>query len=212
MKFYQLKTDKPKWFFDPATNRQLKVLRFFGVDTPPSINKGVASGKITTLFQSKENKDLWEKYVYHTGDDFGESADLADFNIDELRAVVVPEDWRAQDRVSDTISAMLREGSPFDDPVPPVQFEGSKFVFTGKFTSGQRTECQDAVKSLGGVAQSSVSGSTDYLIIGGEGSAHWSQGSHGAKIEKAMILRMESGKPFIISESDWLAAIQSHGE
>ena len=98
--------------------------------------------------------------------------------------------------------------APFDDPVPDIRFAGTSFAFTGKFASGTRTECQEAVTALGAVAQNDVNRSTDYLIIGNEGSENWTQGSHGRKIEKAMILRMETGKPAILAEDDWLAAVQ----
>ena len=107
---------------------------------------------------------------------------------------------------------MLKEGSPFDDPVPEIRFAGASFVFTGKFASGTRIECQEAVEALGAAAQNSVNRSTDYLTIGNESSENWRQGSYGRKIEKAMIFRMETSKPAILAESDWLAAIQSECE
>lgn len=107
---------------------------------------------------------------------------------------------------------MLEEGSPFDDPAPEVRFAGASFVFTGKFASGTRIECQEAVEALGGVAQNGVTSNTDYLTIGNEGSENWRQGSYGRKIEKAMIFRMETGKPVILAESDWLAAVQREHE
>ena len=215
LKFAQ-RLDKPKWFYDPPTNRQIKVLKFFHAYEPP--NKGVASGVITRLFLDEKNKKLWEKYVYHTGDEFQNNAELMPFDLEELRAVVVPDDWmpkrtshvpsKRQERLRELIAEILREGSPFDDPVPNISFVGASFAFTGKFTSGTRAECQEAVTVLGAVAQNDVNRSTDYLTIGNEGSEDWAQGSHGRKIEKAMILRMETRKPAILAEDDWLAAMQ----
>ena len=213
---FDKKLDKPEWFYDPPTNRQMKVVKFFHANIPP--NKGVASGIITHLFLDEENKKLWEKYVYHTGDEFQDNAELMPFDLEELRAVVVPDNWRPkrisnvpskrQERLRELIAEILREGSPFDDPVPEISFAGASFAFTGKFTSGTRAECQEAVTALGAVAQNDVNQSTDYLTIGNEGSKDWAQGSHGRKIEKAMILRMETGRPVILAEDDWLAAVQ----
>ena len=218
MRIYELKLDKPRWFFDPPTNRQIKVLLFFGVEVTPNIKKGRASGIITRLFRDEENKKLWEKYVYHTGDESQETSDLQPYDLTELRAVVVPDDWKPkrsagtpskrQERLREMIAEMLREGSPFDDPVPDIEFSGTAFAFTGKFSSGTRNECREAVAQLGAEGQSSVNWSTAYLVIGHEGSENWAQRSHGRKIEKAMILRMETGKPAILSEADWLAAVQ----
>ena len=220
------KLDKPKWFYDPPTNRQIKLLRFLGSSIPCD-SKGIASGLIFRLYKDQQNEEkfnLWEKYLFHTGDKFN-SPDLMPFDVEELRKVVVPDDWKPEQstlyrvvpskrwkRLQEQVMEMLKEGSPFDDPVPEIRFACASFVFTGKFASGTRTECQEAVEALGGVAQNSVTGNTDYLTIGNEGSENWHQGSHGRKIEKALILRMETGKPAILAEGDWLAAIQSECE
>ena len=219
MRIYELKLNKPAWFYDPPTNRQLKVLKFFGVDIPVELNKGTASGISTRLFSVEENKELWEKYVYHTGDESQDSPDVISCDLEELRAVIIPDDWRPtrapgissdrKARLREMIAEMMKEGSPFDDPVPDIGFGGTSFVFTGKFSSGTRSECQEAVQNFGAIGQKGVNGSTDYLIIGNEGSDNWAAGSHGRKIESAMILRMKTGKPAIISESDWLVAIQT---
>ena len=207
------KLNKPKWFYDPPTNRQIKLLRFLGSSIPCDC-KGIASGLIFRLYKDQRNEEkfnLWEKYLFHTRDKF-DSPDLVPFDIEELRKVVVPNDRKPKRALQNLVMEMLKEGSPFDDPVPEIRFAGASFVFTGKFASGTRIECQEAVEALGAAAQNSVTSSTDYLTIGNEGSENWHQGSHGRKIEKALILRMETGKPAILAESDWLAAIQSECE
>ena len=205
----QKKLDKPKWFYDPPTNRQIKLLRFLGSSIPCDC-KGIASGLIFRLYKGQRNEEkfhLWEKYLFHTGDKFN-SPNLMPFDIEELRKVVVPDDWKPERALQKLVMEMLQEGSPFDDPVPEIRFAGASFAFTGKFASGTRIECQESVEALGAVAQNSVTSSTDYLTIGNEGSENWRQGSYGRKIEKSMIFRMETGKPAILAESDWLAAVQ----
>ena len=208
--------DKPAWFYDPPTNRQIRVLQFFRVDVPR--HSGAASGTIAGLFRDEENRKLWEKYVYHAGDETQDGPGLMPFDREELRAVVIPDDWNPKhtagvpgerrERLRTLMMDILKEGSPFDDPVPAIRFAGASFVFTGTFASGTRTECQEAVEALGAVARNGVNRSTDYLTIGNERSEHWHQGSYGHKIEQAMIFRMETGKPAILAESDWLAAVQ----
>jgi len=216
MRIYQLKLNKPAFFYDPPTNRQIKVLKVFGVKVFAGINKGIASGICGRIFSDKKNKELWEKYIYHTGDESQDSPNIVAFDLEKLRAVVVPDDWKPatgipsgrQARQLEMIADMMREGTPFDDPVPALGFNGASFAFTGKFSSGTRSECQEAVQSFGAIAQKGVSRNTDYLIIGGEGSENWAEGSHGRKIEKAMMLRMDNRKPAIVSEADWLEAMQ----
>ena len=223
MRIYKLKVerpiDKPPWHFDPPTNRQLKVLSFFDIQVADGLLKGKASGIIGTIFREKGNRELWEKYLYSTGDESDESPDLVAFSLESLKEVVVPDDWAPKrrssgpsdktNRMRDMVVEILREGSPFDDPVPNVEFTGKHFAFTGKFSSGSRKDCQDSVKELGSIAQAGINSATDYLVIGAEGSSNWAEGSHGRKIEKALVQRMERGKPSILSEADWINAIQS---
>jgi NAD-dependent DNA ligase len=218
MRFYTIKLDRPSWVNDPATHRQLKLLSFFRQPVRPSLTKGTASGMIARLFKDEENKILWEKYVYLTGDEGRETSELSPFDWNELRALIIPESWRParsegissgrKERLRGLIAEALRDGTPFDDPVPEIQIGRRYFAFTGIFSSGTRPECLAAVDNLSGIGQNGVTGSTDYLVIGNEASDRWAEGSHGRKIEKAMILRMETGKPAIISEADWTAALQ----
>jgi DNA ligase (NAD+) len=44
--------------------------------------------------------------------------------------------------------------------------EGLTFVFTGSLSNYPRSEAQDLVERYGGAATSSVSGNTDYLVVG----------------------------------------------
>ena len=76
MKIYHLKLEKPHWFYDPATNRQLKVIKFFKGSAPQDVCKGVASGIIGRIFSNPNNKELWEKYLYVTGDELGDTQEL----------------------------------------------------------------------------------------------------------------------------------------
>jgi len=221
MKIYHLKLEKPQWFYDPATNRQLKVIKFFDGDAPQGIRKGVASGVIGRIFSNPENKVLWEKYLYVTGDELGDTSELEPYDLEELKNTVVPEDWNPKkysqsgidaakrERLQKIISDELKEGSPFDDPVPEIDFKKKSFCFTGVFSSATRVECLEETEKVGAVPHKSMKNSTDYLVVGLDDSKGWVHGKYGRKIEKAMMLRMELGRPVILSESDWLKVIQN---
>lgn len=213
MKTYELKQFVPSWHFDPATGRQLKVLRFFGLPIEPPPTKGVASGLLGRLFSDTANKHLWAAYVYTTGDEESTSIELCPHDRETLASVVIPENWhpkrgptreRADGKVlEELISGLLKEGSPFDDPLPKLSIRGKSFCFTGAFEYGSRSECRQAVVSHGGSFTEGVTSKTDVLVIGSDASPAWSHGNFGNKIEAAMVCRMQRGKPAIIPEAYW---------
>ena len=94
-----------------------------------------------------------------------------------------------------------------DDPPPEVLFEDRKFCLTGKFSYGRRGQCEDEIRTRGGMCQQSPTKATDYLIIGSYAEGTWIQSAYGRKIEKAVALRA-SGLPIrIISETHWHASM-----
>ena len=213
MKIYDLKIDKPAWFYDPPTNRQLKVLKFFGKSRSADLTKGVASGMIFRLFSEDTKRELWEKYVYVTGDENDCSPDLAPFDMGVLGSIEIPVDWFPQhakrrsrnqrERQREIVAEMLVEGSPFDDPVPEIVFQGKHFAFTETFECGSRNECVAVAAQLGCLVDDPVKAVTDYLVIGSKAKNRITN-----KIVSAMIRRMDTGNPRIISESDWVYAVQ----
>lgn len=97
---------------------------------------------------------------------------------------------------------------PLCDPQPDLDFEGKRFVLTGRFACGTRKECENVVSDVGGEAVKTVSGKIDYLVIGTLVSDQWIHESYGRKIEKAVELR-ESGKGVsIVSEEHWIGCVQ----
>lgn len=192
-----------------ATNRQKKLLTFFGIRFSPNISTGAAGWEIGALMADQENRMRWCRYLYLTRDFGSDSAVPAHYDPDELAAVEIPEDWDASEAIQklrdEIVGEEMSDGSPFDDPAPEVEFSGHNFMFTGKFDFGTRTACQTAVTDRGGAApsQKSVSREIDYLVIGTGGSKAWKRGSYGNKIEEAIISRREHGTPAIISEEHW---------
>jgi hypothetical protein len=93
------------------------------------------------------------------------------------------------------------------DPTGDIQFDGRSFCFTGTFFFGTRAACERAVTTLGGTPSGSVTGDLDYLVIGGGCSAQWANTTYGRKIETAIERKKRYGKPLIIGEQAWHAAM-----
>ena len=199
---------------DHATNRQRKVLRFFGVPFGPNLSVGAAGVMIGELLADEANRERWRKYLFLTQDFDSDSDQLKPFSPPDLDAVKIPDGWSGQQAVAEfeeeLAAKIIREESPFDQPPPKVILKDKTFLFTGQFVFGSRKECQKAVASRGGIAsdQKQISHLIDYLVVGSEGSKAWSKGSYGNKIESAILARRQHGTPAIISEEHWVASMK----
>ena len=93
---------------------------------------------------------------------------------------------------------------PLDNPAPPIVFQGRRFVLTGDFALGDRSECEQAVIERGGEVAPNVSKRVAYVVIGEHGSDDWKHGTFGTKVERAMFLRDEKGAAVaIVTERHW---------
>ena len=85
----------------------------------------------------------------------------------------------ASQRVRDTVHLLDQAGVTTQwEPKPKQEhqmamtnqqqpkFQGKTFVVTGKLDGMSRPEAEDIIRSLGGKASSSVTGNTDYLVVG----------------------------------------------
>lgn len=81
-----------RWKLQPATNRQLKVLRFFGMNPQASVNRGTADSLILRLFNDEERREGWLKYKLLTGDFDDDSPELRPFDASEVANVHLPID------------------------------------------------------------------------------------------------------------------------
>lgn len=88
-----------------------------------------------------------------------------------------------------------------------VNFEGQRFLFTGKLATMTRGEAQALVKKLGGTVASAVNGKLNYLVIGDEGSPLYGNGKKGSKQVKAEQLQAQGAEIAIISETAFLKKI-----
>jgi hypothetical protein len=206
---------QPTHPFARASNRQRKLLRFFGVSFSEDISVGAAGWEIARIMSSEDCRDRWRRYLFITKDFDSDTDSLKPFDLAVIQTVRIPEDWSSSDAFreyrDELVGDILRDGSPFDRPQPAVSFAKRTFMFTGKFVFGTREACQAAVLSRGGSApdQKSVSQLINYLVIGVEGSKAWSHGKYGNKIEGAIIARREYGSPAIISEDHWVSALKA---
>ena len=198
---------------DLASNRQRKILRFFSVPFGPNLSKGAAGVAIEKLMADESNRHTWRKYLYRTQDFDSDSDQLKPFSIADLASVNVPEGWSGSKAIEEfqekLVAKIVQEESPFDHPQPKVVFPGKTFLFTGQFSFGSRQKCQKAVAALGGIPSDAKDANhlLDYLVVGSKGNKAWSKGSYGNKIESAILARRRYGKPSIISEEHWVAAL-----
>lgn len=107
---------------------------------------------------------------------------------------------------------LLRMFSRIIDPVTTastendadeVAFEGKRFVLSGNFTHGSKSDIETMIVERGGEVSGSVSGKVSYVVVGGEGSEAYACGSYGSKVKKAMALQ-DQGKPIRIIEESQL--------
>jgi hypothetical protein len=101
--------------------------------------------------------------------------------------------------------ASLSSTLPLCAPPPAVTFSDRAFCLTGKFVQGSRKQCELAIAERGGLARSSPSRETDFLVIGSIESRDWIHSTHGRKIEAAIELREAGSGIRIISEAHWVA-------
>lgn len=93
----------------------------------------------------------------------------------------------------------------FDDPLPSITFDTTRFCFTGQFAYGSRRECEMAVRSLGGdvLPNPVIKGGGCILVVGTLASREWKHGNFGTKIMKAMDYRDKGHPIHIIPEDHW---------
>lgn len=98
-------------------------------------------------------------------------------------------------RIVDPVSAEARgHGS--------IEFGGRKFVLTGNFEHGAKSDVERYITERGGAIAGSPSGKVSYVVVGGCGSEAYAMGSYGTKVKKAMDLQAKGTPIQIISERE----------
>lgn len=92
---------------------------------------------------------------------------------------------------------------------PFIVVSQRNFCFTGESYRATRKELKEEIERWGGAFKSSVSKSTDYLVVGNGGNPCWAYSCYGRKIESAMDLRKAGAKVQIINEVDLWSMIDA---
>ncbi|MBS1198134.1 MAG: hypothetical protein H6R18_1919 [Proteobacteria bacterium] len=105
--------------------------------------------------------------------------------------------------------AVTTEGPslPLDED-PTIFFRNMTFCFTGMFYFGTRAACERAVLKLEAMPVDRVTSKLDYLVIGSIVNEDWANMTYGRKIETAIERRERYGLPAIVSEQQWVKALE----
>lgn len=136
-----------------------------------------------------ENRQLEGAYPY-------------DIIFDKLSAILA-DGIISDDERNDLIALMEEQFDPVTARSEEIEvnFKEKNICLTGDFISGSRAEIEQLFTEMGAAIGKNVTSKTDYLIVGGCGSAAWSCGNYGNKVKKALELQ-EKGKPIKIIRED----------
>lgn len=115
----------PSWRNEPASNRQQKALRFFGIDFTEGMTRGRASSHVARLLRDPENEEQWSKYQFLAHDFGHDSPTLQPFVREELEFFGLPLAW---EKVDSTNGSELRRMVK-DVVLPPEWMELRNAVF-----------------------------------------------------------------------------------
>ncbi len=89
----------------------------------------------------------------------------------------------------------------YDEP-ETILFDGMEFVLTGGFYHGKKSEIGALILNRRGIVSPRIRKSTDYLVVGSEGSLDYKYGDHGDKIDLAIDSK-NTYKPILILHEDF---------
>lgn len=118
----------------------------------------------------------------------------------------------ADESLRETISSLTEDvhRSNICAENPEIIIDGKTIVLTGDSSRATRPEIETTLQGLGGRVTSSVSGRTDYLIVGDQGNECWTYACYGRKVEKAIALRKKGAKVVIVHERDFWAWLDNN--
>ncbi len=89
-----------------------------------------------------------------------------------------------------------------------ICIQDKQVVLTGEFNYGEKSEVTKTLENLGATVKNSVSGKTDYVIVGSKGSDNWSCGNYGSKVKKALELQEKGNSIKIVKEEDFFKCMK----
>jgi hypothetical protein len=90
---------------------------------------------------------------------------------------------------------------------PEIAFVGNVFCFAGKFGNSAPEEMSEVVSSLGGSWVTSLTPTTDYLVVGSEGNPCWAYACYGRQVEEAVTMRKQGSYVLLVHERDFRHAV-----
>lgn len=103
-------------------------------------------------------------------------------------------------QISDPVGSLCNNCSSFD-------IEGKNIELSGEFDRGDRKSLELELVSCGAICKNSVTNTTHYLIVGGQGSSMWCAGNYGTKVKRALELQASGISIEIIREVDFYIAL-----
>lgn len=95
----------------------------------------------------------------------------------------------------------------YTDELQAIDFEGSEFCLTGNFEIGTKSDIEQIIVKKSGLVAKTVKKTVGYLIVGGQGSPDWKNGTYGGKIKKALEMQESGSTIKIIAEEQFLKLI-----
>ncbi len=92
----------------------------------------------------------------------------------------------------------------WEDRLEAVKVRGKMFCLTGEFVSESRDSMAARLQEMGADISPNVHRNVDYLVIGTLASLDWLYGSHGRKIEKALLLKRDGYDIKVVTERSLL--------
>ena len=97
----------------------------------------------------------------------------------------------------------------FDVISPDYSLQGKICCLTGNFEFGSKEKVESFIENLGGIINSSMTKTTQILIVGSLGSTSWSHNNYGSKVEKAMEYKKKGFDVIIVKEADFFPNIDT---
>lgn len=85
---------------------------------------------------------------------------------------------------------------------------GRHICLTGKFEYGDKKDVIALFESIGGVHDSSVKKSTDFVVVGSLGSENWKTHNYGGKIQQAIKFNEKGANIKIVYETEFIEAVK----
>lgn len=96
------------------------------------------------------------------------------------------------------------ENTIFDKPTEDFSFKDEFVCLSGEFNFGSKAKVKTRIEENGGNVISSINKQTTILLVGSKGSASWSMGNYGTKVEKALEKKKKGISIKIYKEEDVL--------